>query len=175
MRRRGRIVSYFAVAVGREGDDWEAAEVDLNAVSDIEDAAEVMREAFPDADLTLLFVDADDEYLTVMRLDNGDDLRTFGSDAEYASQSRLGEALLGDLEPEDTEEIDTEDEESISARPTELDAEPVGEADLLGDLGVPGSTLLALCAKEGMMPSDVVSEVAKTLGFAEALEDATGA
>jgi putative tRNA adenosine deaminase-associated protein len=174
MRRRGRIVSYFAVAVGREGDEWEASEVDLDAVADVEDAAEVMREAFPDADLTLLFVDADDEYLTVMRLDNGDDLRTFGSDAEYASQSRLGEALLGDLEPEGTEEIDTEDEESISARPTELDAEPVGEADVLGDLGVPGSTLLALCAKEGMLPTDVVAEVAKTIGFTEALEDAIG-
>jgi putative tRNA adenosine deaminase-associated protein len=174
MRRRGRIVSYFAVAVGREGDEWEASEVDLDAVADVEDAAEVMREAFPDADLTLLFVDADDEYLTVMRLDNGDDLRTFGSDAEYASQSRLGEALLGDLEPEGTEEIDTEDEESISARPTELDAEPVGEADVLSDLGVPGSTLLALCAKEGMLPTDVVAEVAKTIGFTEALEDAIG-
>ncbi|MEU6248129.1 tRNA adenosine deaminase-associated protein [Glycomyces sp. NPDC047010] len=168
-------MSYFAVAVGREGGEWEAAEVDLDAVADVEDAAEAMREAFPDADLTLLFVDADDEYLTVMRLDKGDDLRTFGSDAEYASQSRLGEALLGDLEPEDAEEIDSEDEESIAARPTELDAEPVGEADLMGDLGVPGSTLLALCAKEGMMPSDVVSEVAKSIGFTEALEDATGA
>ncbi|GAA2125525.1 MULTISPECIES: tRNA adenosine deaminase-associated protein [Glycomyces] len=167
-------MSYFAVAVGREGDEWEASEVDLDAVADVEDAAEAMREAFPDADLTLLFVDADDEYLTVMRLDNGDDLRTFGSDAEYASQSRLGEALLGDLEPEGTEEIDTEDEESISARPTELDAEPVGEADVLSDLGVPGSTLLALCAKEGMLPTDVVAEVAKTIGFTEALEDAIG-
>ena len=77
-------MSYFAVAVGREGDEWEAAEVYLDAVADVEDAAEVMRDAFPDADLTLLFVDADDEYLTVMRLDNGDDLRTFGSDVEYA-------------------------------------------------------------------------------------------
>ncbi|THV40945.1 tRNA adenosine deaminase-associated protein [Glycomyces buryatensis] len=168
-------MSYFAVAAGREGDEWDAVEVDLDGVSDVEDAAEVMREAFPDADLTLLFVDADDEYLTVMRLDEGDGLRTFGSDAEYASQSRLGEALLGDLEPEDTDEIDTEDEESISARPTELDAEPVGEADVLGDLGVNGATLLALCAKEGMMPSDVVSEVAQALGFAEVLESATGA
>lgn len=168
-------MSYFAVAVGREGDEWEAAEVDLDEVADVEDAAEVMRETYPDADLTLLFVDADDEYLTVMRLDGGDDLRTFGSDAEYASQSRLGEALLGDLEPEDTEEIDTEDEESISTRPTELDAEPVGEADLLGDLGVNGATLLALCAKEGMMPSDVISEVAEVLGFDDALEAATGA
>ncbi|WP_100445032.1 tRNA adenosine deaminase-associated protein [Glycomyces xiaoerkulensis] len=168
-------MSYFAVAAGREGDEWNAAEVDLDEVADVEDAAEVMREAFPDADLTLLFVDADDEFLTMMRLDDGDDLRTFGSDAEYASQSRLGEALLGDLEPQDTDEIDTDDEESISASPTELDAEPVGEADLLSDLGVGGAMLLALCAKEGMMPSDVVSEVAAVIGFAEALENATGA
>jgi putative tRNA adenosine deaminase-associated protein len=168
-------VSYFAVAVGRDGDEWEAAEVDLDHVADVEDAAEVMRETYPDADVTLLFVDADDEYLTVMRLDNGDDLRTFGSDAEYASQSRLGEALLGDLEPEDTEEIDAEDEESINARPTELDAEPVGEADLMSDLGVTGAMLLALCAKEGMMPSDVMTEVAEAVGFSDALESATGA
>ena len=168
-------MSYFAVAVGREGDEWEAAEVDLDEVADVEDAAEVMREAYPDADLTLLFVDADDEYLTVMRLDAGDDLRTFGSDAEYASQSRLGEALLGDLEPEGVEEIDTDDEESISTRPTELDAVPVGEVDLLSDLGIDGAALLALCAKEGMMPSDVLTEVAEALGFADALEAATGA
>ncbi|WP_025273313.1 tRNA adenosine deaminase-associated protein [Haloglycomyces albus] len=167
-------MSYFAVAVAQTGDDWEATEVDLDDVSDVEDAADVLRETYQDADVGLLFVDADDEYLTVIRLDEGDGLRVFGSDSEYANGSRLGAALLGELEPED-DDIDTEDEDDINSKPTELDAEPVGESDLLSDLGVTGSTLLALCAKEGLMPSDVMAEISEMAGFAEVLETAQGA
>ncbi|WP_246497989.1 tRNA adenosine deaminase-associated protein [Natronoglycomyces albus] len=154
----------------RTGDQWEASEVDLDDIADIEDAAEVMRDVNPDAEVALLFVDADDSYLTILRLDQGDDLRAFGSDAEYASQSRLGETLLADLEPDDHDDFDEEDEEAAVRRPTELDAEPVGEADLLSDLGVPSAMLLALCAKDGMLPTDVMTELAERIGCAEALE-----
>ncbi|MFC4337085.1 tRNA adenosine deaminase-associated protein [Salininema proteolyticum] len=168
-------MSYFAVAVAKNGDDWEATEVDLDEVGDVEDAADVLRDSYPDAETALLFVDADDEYLTILRLDEGDGLRVFSSDSEYADASRLGEALLGDLEPEEEDNIDTDDEEDISSKPTELDAEPVGESDLLSDLGISGATLLALCAKEGMMPSDVMAELAEAAGFDEVLETAQGA
>lgn len=168
-------MSYFAVTATRTGDQWEASQVDLDDIADIEDAAEAMRDVNPDADVAVLFVDADDAYLTVLRLDQGDDLRAFGSDAEYATQSRLGEALLADLEPDDQEDFDEEDEDEVVKRPTELDAEPVGEADLLSDLGVPATMLHALCAKDGMLPADVMMELAERIGFAEQLEDVSDA
>ena len=39
------------------------------------------------------------------------------------------------------------------------DADPVGDADLLADLGVPATRLLTLCAHEGMLPSDITAEL----------------
>ena len=47
------------------------------------------------AAIALLFVEADDSYLTVLRLDDGEDLRIFGSDAAYADgQPPEAERLL---------------------------------------------------------------------------------
>ncbi|GAA1680273.1 hypothetical protein GCM10009765_31860 [Fodinicola feengrottensis] len=115
-------MSYYAVALARTDTGWSAAELDLDDVADVDETAERLREEAPDADLALLFVEADDEYLVVLRLDEDDDFRVFGSDAAFASESKIGEMLIGDLEPvrrptkavAEIEEIaDTEDEGDI--------------------------------------------------------------
>src|SRR5438874_2232584 len=121
------------------------------------------------AAVALLFVESDDAYLAILRLDDGEDLRVFGSDAAFAEESRLGALLLGDIEtpvpdindvvtgPDDTEE------DTVKA-PADPDVEPVGDADLLADLGIPAGRLLQLCAREGMLPADVTAEVCQALG-----------
>jgi putative tRNA adenosine deaminase-associated protein len=113
-------VSYYAVALARTDSGWSAAELDLDDVADVDEAAERVREAGPDdAEVALLFVEADDEYLVVLRLDEDDDFRVFGSDAAFATDSRIGEMLIGDLEPvrvpakaaNELEEINEEEDE----------------------------------------------------------------
>lgn len=71
-------MSYFAAAVARVDGGWTAGEVSLRGVTDIEEVADRLRDVEPDADLSLLFVEADDTYLVILRLDEG---RTCGSSA----------------------------------------------------------------------------------------------
>lgn len=92
-------MSYYAVALARTDSGWSAAELDLDEVADVDEAAERVREAGPDAEVVLLFVESDDEYLVVLRLDEDDDFRVFGSDAAFVTESRIGKMLIGDLEP----------------------------------------------------------------------------
>jgi putative tRNA adenosine deaminase-associated protein len=109
-----------------------------------------------------------------LRLDDGEDLRVFGSDAAFAEESRLGKLLLGDIEtpvPEIDAVIPGGEEDEDAERPAaDPDVEPVGDADLLADLGVPASRLLVLCAQEGMLPADVTAEICQLIGVGDAVD-----
>lgn len=174
-------MSNFAAAVVRGASNkWSSAEVDLSGVADIDEAADRLRDVDNDAEVSVLFVESDDTYLAILRLDEGEDLRVFGSDSAFAAESRLGALLLGDIEEpaleiedvaieaEASEPDDGEDEVPVPATP---DADPVGDADLLADLGVPGHHLLDLCASEGMLPADITAELAQAMGCADEIEE----
>jgi putative tRNA adenosine deaminase-associated protein len=172
------MVSYFAAAAVRGPDGWSASEVDLSGVADVEEVADRLRDVDPDAELSLLFVESDDAYLVILRLDEGEDLRVFGSDSVFATESRLGALLLGDVETPALE-IDQavappagDDAEEEADRPAaEPDVDPVGDADLLADLGVSSRRLLELCSHDGMMPADVTAEVCQAIGCGDEIEE----
>jgi len=171
-------VSYFAAAAIRVADEWTAAEVSLADAADVEDVADRLRDVEPTADLSLLFVESDDSYLVILRLDHGEDLRVFGSDAAFAEESRMGALLLGDVGAP-TIEIDAVDlaiappdpDSTVDNEPVAADADPAGDADLLADLGVPAVKLLELCTHDGMLPSDVTAEVCQVIGCGDAVEE----
>jgi putative tRNA adenosine deaminase-associated protein len=177
-------VSTFAAAVARGKNGWTASELDLTGTADIEEVVDRLRDAEPDAGLSLLFVEADDQYLVILRLDDGEDLRIFGSDSVFAEESRIGALLLGDIEapalelddlgaPADEDpEVGAESAEEEDDRPAaDPDADPLGDADLLADLGVSAHRLLALCGLEGMLPADVTAEICQRLGCGDELEE----
>jgi putative tRNA adenosine deaminase-associated protein len=175
-------VSYFATAIVRSDGHWSASEVSLTDAADVEDVADRLRDADPTADVSLLFVESDDAYLAILRLDAGEDLRVFGSDAAFAEESRVGALLLGDL-AEPTLDIETElgvpivepdtgaeaVQEPDNGNPAAVD--PAGDPDLLDDLGMPAPRLLELCAHEGMLPADIVAEVCTAIGAGEEVEE----
>lgn len=180
----GGIVSTFAAAVARGKNGWTASELDLAGAADIEEVVDRLRDAEPDAELALLFVEADDQYLVILRLDDGEDLRIFGSDSIFAEESRIGALLLGDIEapalelddlaePVEAEaDTDFESDEDEDERPAaDPDADPLGDADLLADLGVSSHRLLALCGLEGMLPADVTAEICQRLGCGDEQEE----
>ncbi|MGB2569209.1 tRNA adenosine deaminase-associated protein [Micromonospora citrea] len=171
-------MSYFAAAVVRVEGGWTAAEVNLRGATDVDDVADRLRDVEPDADLSLLFVEADDTYLVILRLDEGEDLRIFGSDSAYAEESRLGALLVGDLKTSVTGLDDTEEArpatgggEESEQPAVDPEADPVGDADILADLGISAQKLLRLCAHEGMLPADVTAEVCQVLGCADEVEE----
>ncbi|GAA1797828.1 hypothetical protein GCM10009682_19360 [Luedemannella flava] len=168
-------MSYFAAALVRDAGTWAASEFSLTGLADVEDVAERLRDVDPDADTALLFVESDDSYLVIIRLDDGEDLRVFGSDAAFADESRIGALLLGEIE-EPVLDIDEEtaapaDDDAEQPPLTPPDADPVGDADLLSDLGVPSPRLLALCAQEGMLPADITAEVCQAIGAGDEVEE----
>jgi putative tRNA adenosine deaminase-associated protein len=172
-------VSNFAAAVTREAKVWSAAELDLSGAADIEEITDRLRDVAPEAEVSLLFVESDDAYLAILRLDEGEDLRVFGSDGVFAEESRLGALLLGDIE-EPALDIDAvavdaagdAGEEEADEPPTPGgDVEPVGDAELLSDLGVPAHRLLELCAQEGMLPADITAEVCQAIGAGDEIEE----
>ncbi|GAA2593311.1 hypothetical protein GCM10010435_85350 [Winogradskya consettensis] len=171
----GGFVSTFAAGVARGKNGWTASEVELTGVADIDEVVDRLRDAEPDAELSLLFVEADDQYLVIMRLDEGDDLRVFGSDSAFADESRLGALLLADVEAPALEidelaapQGDDDEDERPAADP---DADPVGDVELLADLGISSHRLLTLCGLEGMLPADVTAEICQKLGAGDELEE----
>lgn len=171
-------MSTFAAAVARGKKGWTASELDLAGAADIDEVVDRLRDAEPDAGVSLLFVEADDQYLVILRLDEGEDLRVFGSDSAFADESRIGSLLLGEVEAPALEidelaaprTADDEDEEPATTV-GDPDADPVGDADLLSDLGITSHRLLALCGQEGMLPADVSAEICERLGCADELEE----
>jgi len=174
-------VSTFAAAVARDKNGWTASEIELTGLADIDEVADRLLDVEPEAEVSVLFVEADDQYLVILRLDEGEDLRVFGSDSAFAEESRLGALLLGDIEAPaidldvastvSADEDHTDDEEADDDPVADPDVDPVGDSEILADLGVSSSRLLALCAQEGLMPSDVTASVAEKLGCADELEE----
>ena len=76
-----------------------------------------------------------------------------------------GGELLGDLSSGIAR---PDDDDRPAADPT---ADPVGDADLLADLGVSAHKLLALCATDGLMPADVTAEVCQAIGCGDEVEE----
>jgi len=172
-------VSTFAAAVARGKNGWTASELDLSGVADVDEVVDRLLDAEPDADLSLLFVEADDQYLVILRVDEGEDLRVFGSDSAFAEESRIGALLLGEVEAPALE-IDElavppvlEDEDEVDGREAvaDPDADPVGDAELLADLGITAHRLLTLCGQEGMLPSDVTAEICQRIGCGDEMEE----
>jgi putative tRNA adenosine deaminase-associated protein len=170
----GEILSTFAAAVARGKNGWMASELDLAGLADIDEVVDALRDVEPDADVALLFVESDDQYLAVLRLDEGEDLRVFGSDSAFVEESRIGQVLLGEIEAPalEIDELTAGSRDEDGDQPSgDPDADPVGDAELLADLGISAHRLLGLCGKEGMLPSDVTAEICQQIGCGDEVEE----
>ncbi|MEU7581890.1 hypothetical protein AB0B50_30325 [Streptomyces sp. NPDC041068] len=178
---------YFAALLARTEDGWEASDTELDDVETLSDLADLAREATVDYDddTVLVFIEQEDAWFGVVRVDGEEDPRIYVSDAAAAARSSYGEILLtdemlgrdpGDDPADDLDALDldgTEDgEPSDSADADDGDADsgdavpsgPLGDTEILADLGVPEKELLALES------GDALGEIAEILGAAEVLE-----
>ncbi|MCX3063178.1 tRNA adenosine deaminase-associated protein [Streptomyces beihaiensis] len=181
---------YFAALLARTEDGWEASDTELDDVETLSDLSDLAREAAAEAgaedDTVLVFIEQEDTWFGVVRVDGEDDPRIFVSDAAAAARSSYGEILLTDEllgkepdgpggiddldaldldgtedgEPENADDEDEDDGSGASAVP----AGPIGDTGLLADLGVSDKELLSLDS------SDALSDIAEVLGAAEVLE-----
>lgn len=166
-------MSYFAAALARTRAGWTAEELDLDGLADVDAVADRVRDVDGDAETALLFVEEDDEYVAILRVD-ADDLRVFVSDSQAAETYPVAGIFAGAVEeePPPPPDVDDDEEEEEEEPP---DSEPVGDADLLADLGTPRQDLIALVTHERTLPSDVISEVCERAGCLDELETLRGA
>jgi putative tRNA adenosine deaminase-associated protein len=152
-------VSYFAAVLARTPTGWTAKELDLDEVETIDDIAELVRDASDAARTAMMFIEQDDEYVGILRVDGEqDDPRVFLSDGSAAEEYDLAGLLADGL-------VDAEQD---------IDDDPVGDAGLVADLGTPAGELLALVCHEGTLPSDVITAVCEKAGCLDVLEGLRG-
>jgi len=170
-------VPYFASALARTGDKWTGEELDLGEVEDLDGLIDEMRRGAEDADVVVLFVEEDDEWFGVVRVDEDSDPRAFLSDGRVVETSviaaQIAEAATvtdADDDEDDDESDDEEEEETIR-----IAGDPIGDPELLADLGTPSKRLLALCATEGQLPADIISSLCESAGCLDTLEELRGA
>ncbi|MFF1511667.1 hypothetical protein [Streptomyces sp. NPDC058326] len=174
---------YFAALLARTEDGWEASDTELDDVETLSDLTELAREASDD-DTVIVFIEQEDAWFGIVRVEGEEDPRIYVSDAAAAARSSYGEILtreiLGDdlddivdeLESldldgtEDGEPLDgatDDDEEDTGVAAEAVPAAPVGDRLILADLGMAPADLLTL-------DSDALSAIADALGAAEVLE-----
>lgn len=164
-------MSYFAAMLARSAAGWTGQELDLDGAEDVDAVADLIRDL--GAGTALLFVEEDDEYVAIVRVDrDSDEPRVFISDGRAADSYPIVELLAVAVEAARDEDADAGEEDEDA--PPGHDSEPLGDAALLADLGTPARDLLALCAHEGTLPSDVISEVCERAGCLDELEALRG-
>lgn len=172
-------MTYVTAALARAGTSWFGDEIDLDDVEDLDGVVELLREVVgDDAETALLFVEEDDEWFSILRVDADGDPRVFVSDARViASSPRAAlfaeaavEATTDDRDEAEDDDADDEDDDEG----TRADGDPAGDSALLSDLGTSPARLLALCAEEGQLPGDVISALCEAAGCADVLDKLRG-
>lgn len=171
---------YFAALLARTEDGWEASDTELDDVETLSDLADLAREASPEDDTVLVLIEQEDAWFGVVRIDGEDDPRIYVSDAAAAARSSYGEILLTDellgrepgddgpdldaLDLDGTEEPDGDSDDEDGGGAEAVPHSPVGDTEILDDLGVGEKELKALDA------DDALSAIAEALGASEVLE-----
>ncbi|HVS68377.1 MAG TPA: tRNA adenosine deaminase-associated protein [Mycobacteriales bacterium] len=169
----------MASALARIDSAWFGDDVSLDDLEDLDSVVEMVREVIgDDADTGVLFVEEDDEWFAILRIDADGDPRVFVSDARVVATSEIA-ALLAEgaveLPAADEADDDVDDEEEEEDDDAVLaDGDPAGDSALMSDLGTPPARLLALCAEEGALPADVIAALCEAAGCLDVLEKLRG-
>ncbi|MFI0906607.1 hypothetical protein ACH4TE_24235 [Streptomyces sioyaensis] len=176
---------YFAALLARTEDGWEASDTELDDVETLTDLADLAREAAVDDDTVVAFIEQEDAWFGVIRVDGEDDPRVFLSNAAAAAKSSYGAMLTDELlgreeddaaddldsldldgtedgEPDPDDNVDDDTLEAVNGSDGPPRG-PLGDATLLADLGVSEKELLAL-------DTDALGTIADSLGCTEVLE-----
>jgi putative tRNA adenosine deaminase-associated protein len=152
--------SLFSAAFVRAEGGWSGAEVDLGAAELVDDLSDAVQEhlGLDGDELTLLCVEVEDEWFAIVRYQGDEEPRVFLSDVQAGLNDTLGELFteLAGVAP---------DKESA-----DLGVRPVGDFELLSDLGMSSEELLELSMEEGVLPADTLSVIAERIAFADELD-----
>jgi putative tRNA adenosine deaminase-associated protein len=148
----------FALAAFREEGAWQVEELAHDQLADIETLSHALRR-FPGDGGAVGMVAIDEDFFLIIRV-AGATTRVLLSDVTAADEWEVASSaveFLGLPLPED------EDEQV-----------PAGDLDLLGDLGMHAMDMAVLLDDFDLYPDEMLSEIARRLGFGELFDDAVG-
>lgn len=161
-------MAYVATALARSASQWRGTDIDVEELEDLDTVVDALRDLSSGEEPVLLLVEENDEWFGIIRLDADGEPQLFLSDARVLAQSDIAGVLFSDAPVSDVP-ADSDEESAISA-----EGDPVGDPDLLTDLGTPATELLRLCAEEGLLPGDILTTISERAGCLEALEELRG-
>jgi putative tRNA adenosine deaminase-associated protein len=148
----------FALAAYREEGVWQVQELAHDVLVDLDSLSHALRR-FPGDGGAIGMVAIDEDFFLVLRV-AGARTRVLLSDITAAGEWELADSavqFLGLPDPED-----------------EDDQVPAGDLHLLGDLGMGAIDLGVLLDDTDLYPEEILSDVARTLGFGELFDDLVG-
>lgn len=149
----------FALAAYRDEGAWQVQELAHDLVADVDTLAAALRR-FPGDGGAVGLVAVDEDFFLLIRV-SGSQVRLLLSDITAADEWELATSVVEHLGlplPEDDD-----------------DEAPAGDLDLLADLGVNAMDLAVLLDEDAdLYPDEMLSDVARQLGFGEQFDDAVG-
>ncbi len=148
----------FALAAYREEGMWQVQELAHDVLVDVDALTHALRR-FPGDGGALGMIAVDEDFFVIVRV-AGSHTRVLLSDITAADEWELAASaveFLGLPEPEE------EDEQ-----------QPAGDLDLLGDLGMHAMDMGVLLDDFDLYPDEMLSDVARRLGFGSLFDEAVG-
>lgn len=139
----------FAVVAYRDDGAWQVQPLPLRAADDLDSLLTALR-PWPSDTGAIGMVSVDEDFFVIARV-LGRNTRLLLSDVTAASEWELASGIIDELdlpEPDDDE-----------------DPQPAGDLGIVADLGVSAMDLGVLCDEEDLYPDEVLSDVARRLGF----------
>jgi putative tRNA adenosine deaminase-associated protein len=148
----------FALAAYREEGDWQVQELAPDVLVDIDTLAHALRR-FPGDGGAVGMIAMDEDFFVIVRV-AGATTRVLLSDVTAADEWDLARSVVEFLGLPEVEEED--------------DQVPAGDLDLLGDLGMHAMDMAVLIDDFDLYPDEMLSDVARKLGFGRLFDDAVG-
>ncbi|GAB3014803.1 tRNA adenosine deaminase [Nocardioides flavus (ex Wang et al. 2016)] len=148
----------FALAAFREDGTWQVQEIAAPAYDSIDALSHALRQVAGDGGAVGM-VAVDEDFFVLVRV-NGPRTRVLLSDVTAADEWELAQSAIDFLGLPPPEDDDVE--------------VPAGDLDLLGDLGLHAIDLGALLDDVELYPDEMLSDIARRLGFGELFDDAVG-
>lgn len=148
----------FALAAFVEDGAWQVRDIASPAYETIESLSHALRHVSGEEGAVGM-VAVDEDFFVIVRVDHTT-TRVLLSDVTAADEWELAQSAIDFLGLPLLEDDDVE--------------VPAGDLDLLGDLGLHASDLGALLDDVELYPDEMLSEIARRLGFGELFDDAVG-
>jgi putative tRNA adenosine deaminase-associated protein len=148
----------FALAAFRDDGEWQLQEIASPAYHSVDSLSHALRRLPGDAGAVGM-VAVDEDFFVLVRVD-GSSTRVLLSDVTAAEEWELARSALDVL---GLPPLEDEDEPA-----------PAGDLELLGDLGLHAVDLAVLLDDVDLYPDEMLSEVARRLGFGQLFDDVVG-